>query len=193
VICVFLERFTLSMIVPAIVLLFNVLIYVLPEIVDFGKRGEGSREAFNALFIKENEAIREGEFYRLFTAMFLHADVFHLLANSYAIFIFSLSPVFQASAVLYLATYLLGGVVGNIFSFFFNPNPSLGASGSVFGLIGVLVVMILQGGEPTRILTIGAYIFISFLFAMTPGSRIDNWGHLGGLVAGVTMGLLLFM
>jgi rhomboid protease GluP len=133
------------------------------------------------LGMKDNQAIKDGEFYRLFTGMFLHADFFHLLSNCYGILIFS-DLVRVTGVAWFLGIYLLAGIAGNVFSFLFNPYPSLGASGAVFGLIGAF--FFISGFSPNILI----YIVISFVYSAMPDSRIDFYAHLGGLLVGLLTG-----
>ena len=89
----------------------------------------------------------------------------------------------------FLALYILGSFSGNVFSFLLSPNPSLGASTSIFGLLGAEMVFYYQnrklfGSNARRalqnIITVAA---VNLLIGLSPG--IDNWGHLGGLMGGL--------
>jgi rhomboid protease GluP len=162
-------------------------VFALPYVIDFGEGSESSHMAFVSNWWKDNEDIRSGEWYRLLTANFLHADTLHLLSNLYGLYIFgsNLPPA------LMISLFLLGGIVGTSFSFFFNPSPSLGASSGVFAMVGFILALSLGEGIGTGVDTLILYVVISFVYASVPGSRIDIFGHLGGLVAGVVVGLLL--
>lgn len=170
--------------VSLILVAINVFVFVLPSIIDFGKNGESSFERFNSFFFKDNEAIKDGDFYRLFTAMFLHSDFYHLLSNCYGIFIFS-DLILETGLAWFLGIYIISGIVGNIFSFLFNPFPSLGASGAVFGLVGAFFILSQFSAN------ILVYIIISFAYALMPGNRIDFHAHLGGILSGLGLGYLL--
>ena len=171
-------------IISFILIAFNAFIFSLPFFIDFGKNEENSSERFKSLGIKDNEAIKDGEFYRLFTAMFLHSDFYHLLSNCYGIFIFG-DLILATGVVWFFGIYIISGIVGNIFSFLFNPFPSLGASGAVFGLVGAF--FILSGFSPNILV----FIIISFVYAAMPDNRIDLQAHLGGFLSGLGMGYLL--
>ncbi|RME38848.1 MAG: rhomboid family intramembrane serine protease, partial [Thermoflexia bacterium] len=141
---------------------------------------------------KINQAILLGEWWRLLTAVFLHVDILHILFNSYALYAFGTRLESLYSPWRYLALYTLSGISGSALSFALSPRASVGASGAIFGLIGGLAAYYYRyrkqmrtGSRPlTNLVTIALY---NLLYGfVVPG--IDNWGHLGGLLAGLVMG-----
>ena len=138
---------------------------------------------------KYNNLIREGEFWRLITPIFLHGSFMHIAFNMYALYI--IGPGLEAyyGNLRFLVLYLLAGYAGNVFSFIFSPEPSLGASTSIFGLIAAQGIFIYQNrflfGKNARRLLINiiSITLINLTLGLSP--RIDNWGHLGGLVGGL--------
>lgn len=146
---------------------------------------------------KVNELIAAGQTWRLFTAMFLHIGVFHLLFNLYALN--ALGPLVEGyfGHVRFTAIYLIAGLFGSLASYAFSPVPSAGASGAIFGLAGATTVYFMRfrenfGARGRAILqNMLLIIGINLVFGLTaPG--IDNWGHVGGLAGGalVAFGLL---
>lgn len=142
-----------------------------------------------ALGVKVNELILAGQLWRLVTPVFIHAGLLHIFVNMYSLF--ALGPAVERffGTPRMLALYLIAGVSGVIFSLAFNPFPSVGASGAIFGLLGSLATFLYlhrsvfgpAGGMQLRQLAfVGA---INLLASLNPG--IDLWGHVGGLVAGV--------
>jgi len=137
---------------------------------------------------KDNDAIKDGEYYRLLTPIFLHADTLHLISNMWALWIFGrgLDPLIM------LPVFFVSGIVGNVLSFFFNPRPSVGASGAIFGLVGFLLAASLTVSSLNSIGSdLVIFVIISFVLASIPGSKIDFFGHLGGFVAGFLIALIL--
>lgn len=188
---------TSAVLVTLILIAINVFVYTLPNFVDFSKKGGygSSYQAFLELGWKDNDDIKSGEYYRLLTAIFLHSDFLHLLSNMWALWIFG--PILGSVGIgplVFLAIFLVSGIVGNLMSFFFDSKPSVGASGAIFGLVGFILIISLFSGSGFDILNLLIYVVISFVFAATPGSRIDLWGHLGGLLSGLAFGsALLFL
>lgn len=146
---------------------------------------------------KVNSAISAGEYYRLFSPMFLHASVTHLMVNSFSLHSTGPSVESWFGKTRFLSLYFTAGVAGNLLSFFCSPTPAVGASGAIFGLVGASVVILsrhhrILGPRARRGLQSLAYIVLmNFGMGMTPGSRIDNFGHLGGFLGGIAFSYLL--
>lgn len=141
-----------------------------------------------AMGMKVNELIVAGQFWRLFTPMFLHGSILHLAFNMYALFIFGPGLERHYGHGRFVALFLLAGFAGNVISFMFSAAPSLGSSTAIFGLLGAEGVFLyhnqrLLGGSARRALNnIIVIAVINFVIGLQPG--IDNWGHLGGLLGG---------
>jgi rhomboid protease GluP len=138
--------------------------------------------------------VARGEWWRLVTAMFLHVGVLHLALNSFGLYIFG-SVVEQALGTARMVTlYLVTGFCATAVSFAFGPPAvaAVGASGAVFGMLGVWLAYNLRrrslamarANVQWALMLIG----INLVFGLSvPG--IDNLAHVGGLVAGVAAGL----
>ncbi len=139
---------------------------------------------------KVNQLVAAGEFWRLFTAMFLHIGVMHLLFNLYALYAIGSLVEAYYGHIRFLAIYLVGGLFGSLASYGFSPAISAGASGAVFALTGALALFLYRYrenlGARGRVMlqNMLLIIVINLVFGMV-GSGIDNWGHMGGLVGGV--------
>lgn len=139
---------------------------------------------------KINELIRAGELWRLITPILLHAGLAHIGFNMYALFSFGQGLERRYGYVRFLALYLLAGFAGNVLSFLFSDGISVGASTSVFGLVGAEGIFIYQNRDLfadrgraalSNILTIAG---INLFIGLSSGGAIDNWGHIGGLIGG---------
>jgi rhomboid protease GluP len=136
--------------------------------------------------------VAQGESWRLFTAMFLHIGVLHLLSNLYALN--ALGPMVEGyyGHARFLAIYLLGGLTGSVASYAFSDASSAGASGAVFALIGATTVYFLRyrenfGARGRAIIqNMFLVIAVNLIFGLSV-AFIDNWGHIGGLVGGVVV------
>ncbi len=144
-----------------------------------------------ALGAKMNGAIRAGEYWRLVTPIFLHVNLLHLGVNMYSLY--ALGPAverfFRSRRMLVL--YLLSGVAGAVFSLAFSAAPSVGASGAIFGLLGALGTFLFihrqafgRTGQ-AHLRQIALVAVLNLALGLSPG--IDNWSHLGGLLAGVAL------
>ncbi|MBM3696055.1 MAG: rhomboid family intramembrane serine protease [Actinobacteria bacterium] len=133
--------------------------------------------------------VDQGEWWRLFTAMFLHGGVLHIIFNMYVLWLFG--PVLERrfGSPSYASLYLAGGVAGGMFYQMFGSGaPAVGASGAIFGLFGAL----LAASYRQRHTRAGAAVFgqLGVLLAINLAlplfvPRIAWQAHLGGLVAGI--------
>ena len=144
--------------------------------------------------------ITEGhEFYRLFTCLFLHFGISHLLNNMVLLGTLGWNLELEIGKIRFLIIYFVSGIAGNIISLFYDmsiaqPAVSAGASGAIFGLMGALVyVVIANRGRLGRLSERGMLIMValSLYFGLT-SSGVDNMAHIGGLVAGFLLALLLY-
>jgi rhomboid protease GluP len=153
-----------------------------------------------ALFIlgwKDNLLIFLGnEYWRLLTAIFLHGGIAHLLMNSFSLYVVGPDTERVYGTWRFVGVYLLSGIAGSALSYTFSPNPSVGASGAIFGLVGALIVFfyttrqILGDFGRSQLQGLGAILLINLVFGFTtPG--IDNLGHIGGLIGGMIAGWIL--
>ena len=139
----------------------------------------------------------DGEYWRLFTAMFLHAGVMHILANSLSLFIFGQIVERTHGHARFVLIYLLAGLFGSVASLTINSTGvGVGASGAVFGIVGALAAYFVANrrvmGDLGRQNLMGLLVLvaINIAFGLTsPG--IDNWAHVGGLASGFLLGMAL--
>lgn len=136
----------------------------------------------------------QGEVYRLLTAMFLHGSLGHIFFNAYAIYFVgrSVEPIF--GRVRYLLIYLLGGLTGSVASLALGglQSWSIGASGAVFAIFAAEAMHLYQHRSlyPNvrgRLQHMLILVVINLVIGFTPGSRIDNWGHIGGMLSGLAL------
>jgi membrane associated rhomboid family serine protease len=136
--------------------------------------------------------VAEGEWYRLITGGFLHAGALHILFNMFALFVVGRviepgigTPRFLA---LYFASLLAGAFGALLLTHPFEP--TVGASGAIFGLFGATAVIARGRGMNTLASEIGFLIVINLVFTISiPGISIG--GHLGGLIGGVICALAI--
>jgi rhomboid protease GluP len=137
-----------------------------------------------------------GDYWRLFTANFLHIGLAHIAFNLYALYIVGTEVEMFYGPVRFLVIYLLSALSGAIASYAFTYGLSAGASTAVFGLIGTLVAFFTRNravfGEvsQTRLMNLLIVIVINVFYGLT-APAIDNWGHIGGFVGGIILGWLL--
>ncbi len=147
-------------------------------------------------FALDKLKLAQGEYWRLWTVTLLHGSPLHLFFNMYALYL--AGPIVQRwyGSVTFVVMYLACAAAGSVGSFVFGGDvPSVGASGAIFGLFGVLLAagrlhhpIDRQGRMLVGQLGMLILINIAFGFAVR---GIDNAAHLGGLAAGLWLGALL--
>lgn len=97
-------------------------------------------------------AIQNGEYWRLLTSTFLHGGVMHILFNMYGLFIAGIFLEKEIGAKWFIVFYLLTGIVSSLTSVWWHPATiSVGASGAIFGMYGVLFALLTTNVFPSVI------------------------------------------
>lgn len=141
--------------------------------------------------------IMDGQVIRLITSMFLHFGFPHLMNNMIVLVALGENLERMLGHVRYLLIYMIGGIFGNVLSLAADlrtgeSSVSAGASGAIFALLGAIVVLYLFRRDVFRIPT-GRVIF-GLVLALLPGfytEGIDAVAHVGGLIGGAAMMLLM--
>lgn len=130
--------------------------------------------------------VADGQWYRLFTAMFLHQAVWHIAFNMLGLWWLGGPLEAALGRVRFIALYLISGLAGSALTYLIaEPNQaSLGASGAIFGLLGATVVLMRRMNYDMR--PVLALLALNLLFTFT-WSGIAWEAHLGGLVAGTAI------
>ena len=166
----------------------NVLIYLLTA-----AQGGGLNSPGGTLFLKWvlfGPAVANGDWWRLITSAFLHASLLHIAFNMYFLW-FVGSAVEQAlGRGRFLMIYFVSALAGSAGALVFTPNqPTVGASGALFGLLGAALIL-----ERQRNFVLGgsalALIIINLVLSFTL-SNISVGGHIGGLIGGILCTLVL--
>jgi len=152
------------------------------------------------LFGLDKQAVAGGELYRLFTVVFVHAGLIHLAGNMYALYL--VGPLVEGlyGHTRFLAFYVFTAIAASTASYVLVHEDAVGASGAIFGLFGVLFVVLrvhrpLLGRAARNLASqVGALIVLNLILGfglMGAGFGIDNAAHVGGLLAGAWLGLLI--
>lgn len=163
----------------------------------------GSTE--NAAFMVEHGAmyvplvVREGEYYRLLTAVFMHFGISHLVNNMVILFVLGDNLERALGKVKYLVFYLICGVGANVFSMVVSIREyelavSAGASGAIFGVIGGLLYVVIRNRgrlEDLSTRQLALFVACSLYFGFT-STGIDNAAHVGGLVLGFLLAAIFY-
>jgi membrane associated rhomboid family serine protease len=150
----------------------------------------GSPEVEDRFVVMASE-VADGEWWRVVTSGFLHGNLIHLLFNMLLLFQLGGAVEARLGRARFLGIYALSLVGGSIGAMLLqDPNqPTLGASGAVYGLMGAVVALSRRGRSPIES-GIGGLLVINLIFTFVfPGISIG--GHLGGLAAGALAGLLI--
>ena len=140
------------------------------------------------------ELIRQGQFWRLFSAMFLHSGLSHLANNMLLLFVLgsNLEPVLGTWR--FLCIYLLGGLGGNIAAYYWYTSRGeqvvfVGASGAVFAVMGaVLLVVLICRGRMRELSIQQMLVMLAFsLYFGFASAGVSNAAHVGGLIAGFVL------
>ncbi len=143
--------------------------------------------------------MEEHEYYRLFTAIFLHFGIEHLVNNMLVLFVLGDNLERALGHAKYLVLYLLCGAGANVVSMLTNFHDaslavSAGASGAVFGVAGGLLYVVVRNcGRLEDLSTRQIVVMIAFsLYLGFVGSGVDNVAHVAGLVIGIVLAAVLY-
>jgi rhomboid protease GluP len=166
----------------------------------------GQQQGFGVLFGFNGEALyrlgmgipfRYDDFnwYRMLTAMYLHGGLIHIGFNMMALM--NIGPAVEQvyGSARYFFCYTVCGFCGSVMSAKFSTAPSVGASGAILGLIGLLIAITSRRGgaymNALRGRLISSVVSIFAIGLFVTGLRTDNWAHFGGLAAGFLLGRVL--
>lgn len=143
--------------------------------------------------------LQDGEWYRLFTCMFIHFGIEHLGNNMLILFFLGDNLERALGHVKFVLVYLLSGLCGSMLSLLFMVRSndyavSGGASGAIFGVIGALIYVVIRNRGRLEDLTTKRLVFmaaLSLYYGFT-ATGVDNLAHLGGLVGGFVLAALLY-
>ena len=138
-----------------------------------------------------------GQWWRLFTSMFVHFGFIHLGLNMWCLWNLGRAAEQLLGRFSYSLAYIASGIFGSIASVYWHPQSvGAGASGAIFGMAGVLVSFVSLKKTPAHLQinkkmlgSLGTFIAYNLVFGALPG--ISNAAHIGGLVMGLAVGVLL--
>ena len=173
----------------------NIALFLLTELLG----GSTAVDVLIRLGAMESWLIASGEYWRLFSAMFLHSGLIHLGFNVIGLLIFGHQIERLYGYARFFVIYILAGLAGSITSYAFNLSSAphaigIGASGAVFGILGALAAFFLSNrnllGKTGRQTLVGLLLLAAVNLAVgfiMPG--IDNFAHIGGFVGGLLLGM----
>jgi len=191
------ELFTRSNPFTMILIGINVGVFVLMSLAGGFAVTSVDPQVLLAFGAKQNTLIAQNhEYWRLITSIFIHIGIIHLFLNNYALWIIGQEIERIYGSARFVIIYLSTGVVGSLGSYYFNPEAtSAGASGSIFGLFGVMAAFafkyrkeipeFLSRDIKRRIIPV---IAINLIFGFSV-KIVDNAAHIGGLLSGIALAL----
>lgn len=177
---------------PALVII-NVIIFIVMAVTGVSIMSPETAEILNwgANF---RSFVLRGEWWRLFTACFIHIGIFHILFNMWALYDIGFFLERMIGSWRFAFAYVIAGLAGSLNSIVFHyATPSAGASGAIFGMFGLFLALlttnILEKGFRNAMLK-SIVPMILFNLLLGTSAMIDNAGHIGGLIAGLICGYL---
>jgi rhomboid protease GluP len=171
-----------------ITIVLNIIFYVYTSIIggDFITTGDRAILLFGQV---NYFVIYYGWYWQLFTSMFVHVSIVHLLGNMFFLLIFGLRAEEFFSLKEYLLIYFLSGLAGNLLTLLFGFDMvSAGASGAIFGVFGACTIYFRRAiGQSIM----SALVYAFFLLMISSGPSVNIFAHLGGLVVGLLIGYVL--
>ncbi len=162
----------------------------------------GTRVDLYPILELDKPAVVQGEWWRLWTVTLVHAPppfgYLHLGFNMYALYLAGSLVEQLYGSRLFALLYLLGAASGSVASVLFGGDrPSVGASGAIFALFGVLLAVarvhhpLVDRRARALLAQLGPIVAFNLVFGFLNAGAIDNAAHLGGLIGGVWLGYLL--
>ncbi|PNR96968.1 rhomboid family intramembrane serine protease [Petrotoga sp. 9PWA.NaAc.5.4] len=179
----------------SILIIINVIIFLLMFLIG-GLRAFSDPRLYILFGAQIGNLIKMGEWFRLVTSMFVHGGLFHIFFNMIALFYVGNLVERAYGPERFITIYMFSGIFGNILTHMFMPTAiSVGASGAIFGLIGLLFGAGFRHDTPTILRPVTGtallpIILINVIWGFLPGANINNFAHLGGLAMGFTFGWL---
>jgi rhomboid protease GluP len=144
-----------------------------------------------------------GQWYRIFTSMFLHGDISHLAGNMMVLFFLGNIVEKELGHIRYFILYFISGIAGAMASLWMQSIRimygeevvgSIGASGAIFGMLGGLLwILIRNRGHLAEMSLLRVLFLVCYaLYGGLMSSNVDNAAHFGGLAAGFFMAVLLY-
>lgn len=185
-----------SVIMNTLIIAVNIVVFILVELTGSSLDSRHLIEwgAAYTPFIQQG-----GEYYRLFTCMFLHFGLSHLGNNMLVLVFLGDSLERAAGKIRYLVIYLIGGLGASFLSYHFSLEKgeavvAAGASGAVFAVIGAMLYVLIANRGRLEDLTTGKLVFLTVLslYHGVVSTGVDNTAHIGGFLCGLFLGMLLY-
>jgi membrane associated rhomboid family serine protease len=163
----------------------NVIVFILELLTGNPIMGNGSGAVVNALYFFPGDILSHP--WTVITSAFVHANLIHIAVNMYSLYVLGVPLERFLGRGRFIALYLIGAIGGSVGVEFLSKVGALGASGAIFALLGVLILFSRRLGFSTTWLIVIGIVNLAYGFI---DPAISWQGHLGGLVAGLLIGVL---
>ncbi len=178
------------------IVVINIIVFLALEVLGDTESG-AFMYAHGAMY--PDVVLLDGQWYRLFTCMFIHFGMRHMMNNMVILFFLGDNLERALGHVKFVVLYLLSGLCGSGLSLFFMIHTgdyavAGGASGAIFGVIGALIYIVVRNRGKLEDLTAKRLIFmaaLSLYYGFT-ATGIDNLAHIGGLISGFLLAVILY-
>jgi rhomboid protease GluP len=180
----------------AILLLLNIAVFVIMIFAGLNIVSPSPKELLEIGGNRRFE-VMNGEYWRLFTSIFIHGGLMHLFMNLYGLGLGASLLEGILGRTQLVISFIVCGILASIASIYWHENTvSVGASGAIFGLYGLVLAFTVFKIYPTHMrgmtwMLLGLYAGVSLLFGFSGG--IDNAAHFGGLISGFILGGILIL
>lgn len=178
------------------IVVLNIIVFIVISILS----PPGSDDIIDKLALDWDLVINHGEFYRIFTCMFVHAGIDHIYNNMIVLLFIGSYFELAIGRLNYIIVYFLSGVIAGLTSMVYNMSnnnnvQSVGASGAIFGIIGGMTAVILIKYFHTHSIDLKKIIFIAFLslYGGFSSQGVDNAAHVGGFISGFLISFILYL
>ncbi|MBQ7371207.1 MAG: rhomboid family intramembrane serine protease [Blautia sp.] len=180
----------------AALIFLNLAVFLIVEVTG-GSEDIGHMLDFGAAYTPY--ILEQGEYYRLFTSMFLHFGMQHLAMNMLSLFVLGGRLERTVGKIRFLMIYLSGGIAGNLLSLYlesrnagYEASVSAGASGAVFAVTGGLVYAVVRLRGRVEDLSARQVLIMALLslYLGFAGTGVDNAAHIGGCLGGFILTFL---
>jgi len=144
----------------------------------------GSAASVSALGEMDGGLVASGQYWRLLTGEFLHGGPLHIALNMFALYLFGPAAERALGTGRFIASYLTMAVAASTFVYLLSAQSTVGASGAIFGLFGLVFVLLLKAGQDVR----GLLMLLVINGLISLQANISWQAHLGGFLTGLALG-----
>jgi len=179
------------------IIAINIIIYILSALGSMDVMDMDNRVLFDMGALYAPAIVLEGEWWRLFSAMFLHGGMMHIVMNMFSLYIVGRGVEIYFDKLSYLAIYLSSGLIGGVVSIYIHQDSiGIGASGAIFGIFGALAGFFLAHRDRINsqskafMKNFGTIIALNVVIGLAIPS-VDMSAHIAGLIVGLVGGYIL--